>query len=55
MKTLTTWNPFREMEEFQNRFSTVFGGFPTFPVSFPEERRQVQAARLVALGGYHRR
>ena len=31
MKTLTTWNPFREMEGFQNRFSTLFGGFPTFP------------------------
>ena len=36
MKTLTTWNPFREMEEFQNRFSTVFGGFPTFPFRFPK-------------------
>ena len=36
MKTLTTWNPFREMEEFQNRFSTFFGGFPTFPVRFPK-------------------
>jgi HSP20 family protein len=36
MKTLTTWNPFREMEGFQNRFSTFFGGFPTFPVRFPK-------------------
>jgi HSP20 family protein len=36
MKTLTTWNPLREMEEFQNRFSTLFGGFPTFPVRFPK-------------------
>ena len=36
MKTLTTWNPLREMEEFQNRFSTVFGGFPTFPFRFPK-------------------
>jgi HSP20 family protein len=36
MKTLTTWNPLREMEEFQNRFSTSFGGFPTFPVRFPK-------------------
>jgi len=36
MKTLTTWNPLREMEEFQNRFSTVFGGFPTFPFHFPK-------------------
>jgi HSP20 family protein len=29
MKTLTTWNPFRELDEVQNRFSTFFGGFPT--------------------------
>jgi HSP20 family protein len=36
MKTLTTWNPFREMEEAQNRFSTFFGGFPTFPLRFPK-------------------
>ena len=36
MKTLTTWNPFREMEEFQNRFGTFFGGFPTFPFRFPK-------------------
>ena len=36
MKTLTTWNPFREMEEFQNRFNTFFGGFPTFPFRFPK-------------------
>ena len=36
MKTLTTWNPFREMEQFQNRFSTFFGGFPTLPFRFPK-------------------
>jgi HSP20 family protein len=36
MKTLTTWNPLREMEEFQNRFQTLFGGFPTFPLRFPK-------------------
>jgi HSP20 family protein len=36
MKTLTTWNPLREMEEFQNRFNTFFGGFPTFPFRFPK-------------------
>jgi HSP20 family protein len=36
MKTLTTWNPFRQMEEFQNRFSTFFGGFPTFQFRFPK-------------------
>jgi len=35
MKTLTTWNPFREMDEFENRFSTFFGDFPTFPIRFP--------------------
>src|SRR6266542_5879750 len=36
MNKLITWNPLREMEEFQNRFSTFFGGFPTFPVRFPK-------------------
>jgi len=36
MKTLSTWNPLREMEEFQNRFTTLFGGIPTFPVHFPK-------------------
>jgi HSP20 family protein len=36
MKTLTTWNPLREMEEFQNRFTTFFGGIPTFPLRFPK-------------------
>ena len=25
MQTLTRWEPFREMEEFQNRLSTLFG------------------------------
>ena len=29
MKTLTTWNPFRELDEVQSRFNTFFGGFPT--------------------------
>ncbi len=28
MDTLTTWNPFRELDEVQNRLSTFFGGFP---------------------------
>jgi HSP20 family protein len=28
MNTLTTWNPFRELDEVQNRLSTFFGGFP---------------------------
>jgi HSP20 family protein len=36
MKTLTTWNPFREMDEVQNRLSTFFGGFPTFPIRYPK-------------------
>ena len=26
MSTLTTWNPFRELDEVQNRFSSLFGG-----------------------------
>ena len=29
MNTLTTWNPFRELDEVQDRFTTFFGGFPT--------------------------
>ena len=28
MNMLATWNPFRELDEVQNRFSTFFGGFP---------------------------
>ena len=28
MNMLTTWNPFRELDEAQNRFHTVFSGFP---------------------------
>jgi HSP20 family protein len=28
MKTLEIWNPFHELDEVQNRFSTFFGGFP---------------------------
>lgn len=28
MKMLTTWNPFRELDEVQNRLSSFFGGFP---------------------------
>jgi HSP20 family protein len=30
MKTLEIWNPFHELDEVQNRFSTFFGGFPEF-------------------------
>ena len=29
MNMLTTWNPFRELDEVQDRFHTIFGGFPT--------------------------
>src|SRR5881394_1553997 len=36
MNKLITWNPLREMEEAQNRFSTLFGGSPTFPIRFPK-------------------
>src|SRR4030095_6734516 len=36
MKKLITSNPLREMEEAQNRFSTLFGGIPTFPIRFPK-------------------
>jgi HSP20 family protein len=30
MKTLEIWNPFRELDEVQNRFSSLFGGAPDF-------------------------
>jgi HSP20 family protein len=30
MKTLEIWNPFRELNEVQNRLSTFFGGLPEF-------------------------
>src|SRR5437879_13462547 len=36
MNKLITWNPFREMEEAQNCYSTFFGGSPTFPIRFPK-------------------
>lgn len=42
MKTLTTWNPFREMDEVQNRLSTFFGGFPAFPIRFPTNGKSVK-------------
>lgn len=32
MNTLTTFNPFRQLEEAQNRLSSFFGGFP---IRFP--------------------
>ncbi|HEU5245966.1 MAG TPA: Hsp20/alpha crystallin family protein [Candidatus Udaeobacter sp.] len=41
MKTLTTWNPFQEMEEMQNRF---FGGFPSFPIRFPKNGEEFKLA-----------
>ena len=44
MKTLTTWNPFREMEEFENRFSPFFGGFPAFPIRFPKNGERYKLA-----------
>ena len=30
MKTLEIWNPFRELDEVQNRLGTFFGGAPEF-------------------------
>jgi HSP20 family protein len=42
MKTLTTWNPFRELDEVQNRLSTLFGGFPTFRFRFPGNGESVK-------------
>lgn len=37
MKTLEIWNPFHELDEVQNRLSTIFGGFPEFG-RFPKRR-----------------
>jgi len=50
MKTLTTWNPFRELDEVQNRLTTWFGGFPT---RLFENGKGPETGRLVASGGYH--
>ena len=36
MKTLEIWNPFRELDEVQNRFSTLFGGMPDFFGRYPK-------------------
>src|SRR5437660_9890998 len=44
MNKLITWNPLREMEEAQNRFSTLFGGFPTFPIRFPNNGESFKLA-----------
>ena len=34
MSTITTWNPFRELDEVQNRLGNFFGGFPTLQRRF---------------------
>src|SRR5438094_6166277 len=44
MNKLITWNPLREMEEAQNRFRTLFGGFPTFPIRFQKNGRSLKLA-----------
>src|SRR6266498_468762 len=44
MNKLITWNPLREMEEAQNRFSTLFGGIPTFPIRFPKNGESFKLA-----------
>lgn len=34
MSTLTLWNPFKELDEVQNRLNTFLGGFPNrFPMN----------------------
>jgi HSP20 family protein len=42
MKTLTTWNPFRELDEVQNRLGTFFGGLPTFRFRLPGNGESVK-------------
>src|SRR5438034_10642697 len=44
MNKLITWNPLQEMEEAQNRFSTFFGGIPTFPFRFPKNGESFKLA-----------
>ena len=44
MNKLMTWNPLREMEEAQNRFSTFFGGIPTIPIRFPKNGGSLKLA-----------
>src|SRR6266496_2971021 len=44
LNKLITWNPLQEMEEAQNRFSTLFGGFPTFPIRFPKNGESFKLA-----------
>ena len=44
MNKLITWNPLREIEEAQNRFSTAFGGFPNFPIRFPKNGGSLELA-----------
>src|SRR2546429_7394057 len=51
MNKLITWNPLQEMEEAQNRFSTLFGGFPTFPIRFPKNGGSLKLADLAPLVG----
>jgi HSP20 family protein len=36
MKTLEVWSPFRELDEVQNRMSSLFGGFPDLFGRFPK-------------------
>lgn len=42
MKTLTTWNPFRELDEVNDRLNTFFGGFPRFPVRFRTNGEEIK-------------
>ncbi len=44
MNKLITWNPLQEMEEAQNRLSTLFGGIPTFPIRFPKNGESFKLA-----------
>jgi HSP20 family protein len=39
MRTFTTWNPFRELDEVQNRLSALFGAFP---VRFPTNGKSLK-------------
>lgn len=44
MSTITTWNPFRELDEVQNRLGNFFGGFPTLQRRFGNGEESLKLA-----------
>src|SRR6266704_1535947 len=44
MNKLITWNPLQEMEEAQNRLSTLYGVMPTYPIRCPKNGESFKLA-----------